>query len=159
MAKKNMTYSEKLLDPRWQKKRLEVLEGADWTCQICCENESTLHVHHKAYFKGRDPWDYEYEQLVVLCDRCHKEFHDSQPDLMAEVMSRLPLDGPCCRRDLGWVLAATLYPGVPAPDEPTKRVIRKMRQLKLDQKLFSLLWEIWGTVYREIAAENESEKK
>jgi len=28
-----MTYKEKLLDPRWQKKRLEVLERDGWACR------------------------------------------------------------------------------------------------------------------------------
>jgi len=32
---KQKTYGEKLKDPRWQKKRLGLLEKADWTCLFC----------------------------------------------------------------------------------------------------------------------------
>ena len=37
-------YSQKLKDPRWQKKRLQILERDEWNCQICHDNESTLVV-------------------------------------------------------------------------------------------------------------------
>jgi hypothetical protein len=30
---------------------------------------------HKQYFKGRNPWEYDNEQLDVLCDICHKNTH------------------------------------------------------------------------------------
>jgi hypothetical protein len=68
-----MTYQEKLKDPRWQKKRLEILERDEWSCQICCDTESTLHVHHKFYEKGKDPWDYKNDMLATLCLECHEE--------------------------------------------------------------------------------------
>lgn len=67
-----MTYAEKLKDPRWQKKRLEILQRDDWTCQICKDKESTLHVHHKYYMKNVEPWDYEDHLLVTLCESCHE---------------------------------------------------------------------------------------
>lgn len=71
-----MTYAEKLKDQRWQKKRLELLEAAEWKCQNdCCRNEKdkpTLHVHHKLYLRKTDPWDYEDWAYQVLCDECHE---------------------------------------------------------------------------------------
>ncbi len=69
-----MTYSEKLKDPRWQKKRLEILEAADWKCQFPpCESPKTetLHVHHRLYLRGRMPWEYAPWCYEVLCDHCH----------------------------------------------------------------------------------------
>lgn len=68
-----MTYKEKLLDPRWQKKRLEILERDKWHCQSCCSNTKTLHVHHLDYISGNDPWDYSNEYLITLCYDCHEE--------------------------------------------------------------------------------------
>jgi hypothetical protein len=67
-----MTYQEKLKDPRWQKKRLKILDRDDWACQSCGDSESTLHVHHKIY-KKCDPWDYPDEVLITLCETCHDE--------------------------------------------------------------------------------------
>lgn len=72
-AKKNLTpYAQKLLDPRWQRKRLEILNRDDFTCQCCYSKENTLHVHHALYLKGRDPWEYENTLLVTYCEDCHK---------------------------------------------------------------------------------------
>jgi hypothetical protein len=69
-------YSDKFKDPRWQKKRLEILERDKWTCQICFSTDSTLHVHHRFYEKGKDPWDYQENVLVTLCEGCHQEEHE-----------------------------------------------------------------------------------
>jgi hypothetical protein len=77
--KQKLTYSEKLKDPRWQKKRLEILQRDNWTCQQCCDTESTLHVHHRRYLPGKEPWDIPNEYLVTLCESCH-EFETEEID-------------------------------------------------------------------------------
>ena len=100
-------YSEKLKDPRWQKLRLEALSRHNWRCEICSVAESTLHVHHKEYFKGHEPWEYGLGQLSVLCDGCHTAFHDSCDELKW-VCSFADLDGPKGRTDASVVLAGFL---------------------------------------------------
>lgn len=67
------TYSEKLLDHRWQKKRLEVMSRDNFKCRICDGTDKTLHVHHLTYSK--EPWDASLNQLLTLCDLCHKKIH------------------------------------------------------------------------------------
>ncbi len=78
-------YAAKFKDPRWQRKRLEVLERDDWQCQDCNSREETLNVHHLYYKFGCDPWDYPDFALVTLCEDCHglQETYrkDSQHDL------------------------------------------------------------------------------
>ncbi|WP_431276246.1 HNH endonuclease [Variovorax ureilyticus] len=76
------TYFEKLKDPRWQKLRLEALQAANWQCCNCRDKTSTLHVHHRQYFKGREPWEYETSQLEVLCESCHTLEHEAQDPLL-----------------------------------------------------------------------------
>lgn len=66
------TYSEKLLDPRWQKKRLQIFERDNFTCQKCRDNENTLHIHHLAYIKDTEPWDYPDDYLLAVCKNCHE---------------------------------------------------------------------------------------
>lgn len=66
-------YAKKLKDPRWQKKRLEILQRDNFGCMKCFSDSKTLHVHHRLYNKGVDPWDYENEYLVTLCEDCHQE--------------------------------------------------------------------------------------
>ena len=68
-----MNYSEKLKDPKWQRKRLEILSRDNFTCQKCNSNESELHVHHRYYVYKNDPWDYPNNALVTLCFECHEE--------------------------------------------------------------------------------------
>ena len=65
-------YSDKLKDPRWQKKRLEILQRDSFACQKCYDDESTLNVHHKLYLPNIDPWDYPDELLITLCENCHE---------------------------------------------------------------------------------------
>jgi hypothetical protein len=76
------TYSEKLKDPRWQRKRLEILKRDEFTCLSCCDNEKTLHVHHSFYKKGADPWDYEDRHLVTLCEECHGTVESERSELL-----------------------------------------------------------------------------
>ncbi len=64
-----MNYSEKLRDPRWQKKRLEILKRDKFSCTLCRDKETTLHVHHKKY--TGNPWDAPNEDLVTHCEHCH----------------------------------------------------------------------------------------
>ncbi len=76
MAKEYTPYWEKLRDPRWQKKRLEIMERDDFTCVHCQDNASTLNVHHGFYTKDTEPWDYPDESLRTLCEDCHKKYKE-----------------------------------------------------------------------------------
>ena len=72
-AKDTRTYSEKLKDPRWQKKRLDILHREDFVCEFCGEPGKTVHVHHLFYLSNREPWDYPDWVLRVLCEECHEK--------------------------------------------------------------------------------------
>lgn len=78
-----MTYTEKLKDPRWQKKRLEIFERDKWSCQICNSNQKTLHVHHITYEYGVDPWNYDNLNYKTLCEDCHKDEEFCKPYVKA----------------------------------------------------------------------------
>lgn len=67
-----MNYADKLKDPRWQKKRLEIMLRDNFTCQVCKATDKSLHVHHKYYEPNKDPWDYSNDVLVTLCFECHE---------------------------------------------------------------------------------------
>ncbi len=70
---KKLSYADRLRDPRWQKKRLEILQRDDFTCRKCRAKDKTLHVHHVAYYSGQDPWDYSDDFLLTLCYECHED--------------------------------------------------------------------------------------
>ena len=65
------TYLEKLRDPRWQKKRLEILQRDEFKCRECGDTSTELHVHHLKYRKSKNPWDSENDELITLCKNCH----------------------------------------------------------------------------------------
>lgn len=65
-----MTYSEKLRNPKWQKKRLEILQRDNFKCVLCKDDETELHVHHQKYTKN--PWDAPNKDLKTMCKNCHR---------------------------------------------------------------------------------------
>lgn len=67
-----MTYAEKLRSPKWQKRRLEIMERDRFSCQICSDTETTLNVHHLIYRQNADPWEYGDDELITLCEPCHR---------------------------------------------------------------------------------------
>lgn len=69
-------YAEKLKSPKWQRRRLEIMERDNFTCQICGNKDMTLNVHHLCY-DGGEPWDTDDLNLITLCDECHKNEHDN----------------------------------------------------------------------------------
>lgn len=80
-----MSYAELLRDPRWQRKRLEILERADFSCERCEEREKPLHVHHRRYAKSGKPWDVEASDLEALCETCHQRATALNAELKAAV--------------------------------------------------------------------------
>lgn len=91
--KASETYLQKLKDPRWQKKRLQILERDEWKCRLCESEHTTLHVHHLAYRKGADPWDYTKESLVTLCESCHEWEHECRTEAENQLLSALRNNG------------------------------------------------------------------
>ena len=79
MEKKTESYAELLKDPRWQKKRLEIMQRDNFTCQLCGDQERQMHVHHKYYLDGKRPWEYSNNVLVTLCENCHNYIHNNIP--------------------------------------------------------------------------------
>ncbi len=64
-----MKYSEKLANPKWQKKRLEVLQRDNFKCRLCGDEETELQVNHLKY--TGEPYEAPLEDLETLCCHCH----------------------------------------------------------------------------------------
>lgn len=65
-----MTYTSKLKNPLWQRKRLEVLQRDDFACTLCGDKMNELHIHHLKY--TGEPWEAPNEDMRTLCNACHK---------------------------------------------------------------------------------------
>jgi hypothetical protein len=70
-----MDYKQQLADSRWLKKKNEILERDNYTCQHCGRT-SNLNVHHLNYEKGKLAWEYPNEKLITLCVDCHENEHN-----------------------------------------------------------------------------------
>lgn len=91
-----LSYAEQLKHPFWQRKRLEVLDAANFACERCGAAESTLHVHHKRYRRGRMAWQYPRSDFEALCEKCHSIEHNitvpvPAPQMVAPSPGRIEL--------------------------------------------------------------------
>lgn len=63
----------------WVKFRADVIKLYDGRCLKCQRSPYAdgivLQVHHKEYFPGRKPWEYERSECVALCKGCHAAEH------------------------------------------------------------------------------------
>jgi len=88
------SYSQKLRDPRWQRKRLEILSRDNWQCLFCGNDKKNLQVHHCVY-RRVDPWDYPDYLYQTLCEDCHEErqeLTDKIVDALRISIMRLPTE-------------------------------------------------------------------
>ena len=103
-----MNYREQYKDPRWQKKRLEVLDGDGFACRNCGDSTSPLHVHHIFYISGRSVWEYDERSLMTLCEDCHKSAHEKQDlqrtiDSIKSIKKNSPMAAPVWARIIGTI--------------------------------------------------------
>jgi hypothetical protein len=115
-------YAAKLKDPRWQKKRLKILERDEWTCQKCYDVASTLVVHHRMYLVDTEPWDYSDELLVTLCENCHEEEREEMANMEHDLIEILK--GKFWARDIGEIATGFLYIQLPHTSEVTASMLR-----------------------------------
>jgi hypothetical protein len=67
-----MDYREYLQTPHWQQVRSDALRRAGCRCQLDASHTKRLQVHHNNY---DCLWNEEPEDVIVLCDDCHRQFH------------------------------------------------------------------------------------
>ena len=82
-------YNELLRDPQWQRKRLEIMQRDDFQCCACGNTKETLNVHHIKYEKGKNPWEYDNNMLITLCESCHKNEKDWKDKRVEYLYNRL----------------------------------------------------------------------
>jgi 5-methylcytosine-specific restriction endonuclease McrA len=80
-----MKYSEKLKDPRWQKRRYEIIKQRKSTCEMCGYIGSKLNIHHLRY--DGEPWESKDEDLMLLCKECHRKKH--RPEIKDRMFDKM----------------------------------------------------------------------
>lgn len=87
------TYAEKLKDPRWTTFREKAFNYHRRDCQNCGQETDFsrgIQVHHLKYIKSREPWDYEMDDVMILCGFCHEDIHDAEDSMRSLVRSMPP---------------------------------------------------------------------
>ena len=80
VQKFNKTYDELLTKQEWYNFRKKVIyDKGGYVCEFC-KKKHNLQVHHKLYYKKPDkekiePWLYNMDEVLLLCDDCHKSVH------------------------------------------------------------------------------------
>ena len=87
------SYYELLRDPRWQKKRLEIMSRDNFSCTSCEGKDKQLHVHDLHYIRGNDPWDCPNNLLITLCEDCHKEYEKHSRNIGDTLVEQLACAG------------------------------------------------------------------
>lgn len=58
-----------------QKLHTQCFEKANFTCNICKQRGGKLNAHHLDSWKSYPEKRFDLNNLVCLCEKCHKEFH------------------------------------------------------------------------------------
>lgn len=80
----NTKYLEYLKSKEWQDKRNEVFELKGRQCQKC-QSTTNLRIHHGTY---ANIYNEKLEELFVLCENCHDEYHRRFPIASLPRMNR-----------------------------------------------------------------------
>lgn len=73
--KRKEYYNRLLEDKRWKEFRLKVMSERGSRCE-CCGGTDILQIHHTFYISGKMPWEYEINDMRVLCKKCHQRIHN-----------------------------------------------------------------------------------
>lgn len=68
-------YNRLLEDKRWKEFRLKVMSERGNKCE-CCGGTHILQIHHTFYIRGKMPWEYNIDDMIVLCKKCHQRIHN-----------------------------------------------------------------------------------
>lgn len=104
-----MSYTEKLKDGRWQKKRLEIMDRDIFKCVDTGKNDN-LQIHHCWYAKG-NPWDTPSEYLITVSEEAHQERHIVEGEI---------------RKHMGRIFAGCKIEDLRAMWKQTKRIAEKL---------------------------------
>lgn len=67
-------YQQELKRPEWKAFREQVLEERGRECEKC-GSKNHLEIHHTKYYRAHRPWEYDINDVMVLCSECHQLLH------------------------------------------------------------------------------------
>lgn len=67
-------YRDQIKDQRWKIFRWFILKVRGEQCEIC-GSQSNLQVHHTHYRTDAKAWEYNCNEVMVVCRDCHQKLH------------------------------------------------------------------------------------
>jgi len=77
---REMDYDTFLATLYWKLVSNHVKEAVGFSCQLCGKKDIALHCHHRSYEHHGYEVEFWREDLICLCEDCHKKFHDELPN-------------------------------------------------------------------------------
>lgn len=140
---KKTPYWQQLQDPRWQKRRLEIMSRDDFACANCCDQTSQLQVHHRWYAAGRMVWEYPDAALVTLCEECHK--YETEAAAAAQDWETfLGLMFAVDRKNAGWCVFGMLEAAEHDMGLPKEQILATLLFAASHKMISKSTIELWG---------------
>lgn len=70
------TYQQKLTSGQWSSFSSSIRRKRKNACESCRRTNVITQVHHIVYEPGKQPWESDEKDVVLLCESCHKQLHD-----------------------------------------------------------------------------------
>ena len=67
-------YRDQLKSEQWKHFRNFVFNIRGRKCEIC-KSDKNLQIHHLEYHKNAKAWEYTCNDVIVVCEDCHKRLH------------------------------------------------------------------------------------
>lgn len=85
------SYKALLQTDEWKAFSRNVRQNYGGSCAVCKRSAPHVitHVHHLFYDASRMPWEYECDEVVLLCQSCHHEMHDRLKEFRKYVFGKL----------------------------------------------------------------------
>lgn len=78
---KKKDFRKQYLSKEWYELSKKIKARDKNTCQMCGRNDRPVSVHHLIYHEGHKVWEYNDEELICICDRCHEIVSENSKDL------------------------------------------------------------------------------
>lgn len=76
-------------DEQWIIFARKIRRDAGNACEQCRRSDVTTQVHHKYYVKGRRAWQYQRNEVTLLCVSCHEQMHEQLQQFRKYVFGKL----------------------------------------------------------------------
>jgi hypothetical protein len=70
------TYTAQLQTEEWKSFARGVRASYENACAVCRRSDTQTQVHHIFYDPSLKLWEYQSDDVMLLCTDCHKAFHE-----------------------------------------------------------------------------------